>query len=160
MAPKPLVKKSAAAGKEVTEGKAAKAQQKDEELVLTLSMQRNNMALTHVRTYSGVTAGAVAGLLHAGGIMGIVIYALVTLAASGFVYLKVGGQVKKYFVKETDPFFSQIFGGLMVYLDNKFMASRRGDPYHRQFYEVPLDPAIALFRRFYCYSSLLPSYLK
>lgn len=41
----------------------ARAQQMDEELVLTASLQQNMMQLGHVRTYAGVIAGAVAGLV-------------------------------------------------------------------------------------------------
>ncbi|CAD7970149.1 unnamed protein product [Amoebophrya sp. A120] len=117
MAPKPLRKGGeGGTSKDGGEQGKAKAQQKDEELVLTLMLQKNTMALGYVRTYSGIMAGSVAGLCRAGGILGIIIFLLVSLAASGFVYLKVGGQVKKYFLKETDPLLSQAFGGLMTFL--------------------------------------------
>eukprot|EP00392_Amoebophrya_sp_AT5.2_P001854 g1859.t1 len=115
MAPKPLTKKggdgSSAAGSKKED---QKAQAKDEELVLTAMLQRNLMGLSHVRTYSGVMAGAVAGLCRAGGLLGLVIFVLVSVAASGFVFLKTGGRVKKYFLKETDPLLNSAFGGLMV----------------------------------------------
>mmetsp|Transcript_9241 Transcript_9241/g.11189 ORF Transcript_9241/g.11189 Transcript_9241/m.11189 type:complete len:90 (+) Transcript_9241:3-272(+) len=73
--------------------------------------------LTSCRTFSAILGGILAGIFRVEGLQyGLLLFAIVQLFGSLLLYLRLGGNGKKYFISEKDVAIGQLSTGLMGFV--------------------------------------------
>ncbi|KAF4658152.1 hypothetical protein FOZ61_005819 [Perkinsus olseni] len=90
---------------------------KPQELIQKAALANNMRLLGSCRTFSAILGGILAGIFRVEGLQyGLVLFAVVQLLGSLLLYVRLGGDGKKYFISEKDVMVGQLFTGLMGFV--------------------------------------------
>lgn len=87
-----------------------------EALIVGYQLNLNKTALATLRTYCGVLAGIVAGILGLEGLRGVLCYFAITFIGSFFLWIRLGCCANDYFLTAGEIWSQQLGAGMLTFI--------------------------------------------